>query len=438
MNGFEFVFFFVIICGVSAALRLHFSISFSGAQHKKQYYAIFLVFSYGIELANRWLQSYWMTTVLNMLILMGVGYFLLKVSLPNALLTAILAECVVSLAFELTNAIASILYPILIPIDWGLGALVSVGAGVAPLLLIYVAYAVILKKFHFDGSAMKQYFAIFLLPVLFALVVCGYISDTVYGNVIVMDSSGVVQPGVNHWFVLLVQVLVGLLLVGTLYACQKLSEGYAAQTRLLLLEQEVSTQRDYLREAVSRYEQTRAFRHDIKNHLSVLFGLLQQEETQNAKSYLEKLDTLSESLSFPCKTGNTVVDTLLGGKLNVAQQMGIQIECTVKIPSPCAVDDLDLCVLFSNGVDNAIRACGELESQSRYIHISGKEKGDFFMAQIENSCLESESYQKGIGLSNIQAVAEKYQGAVTAEKQGSCFRLSVLLIISRRFGDISV
>lgn len=438
MNWFEILFFFVITSGVIAVLKLHFSISFSGAKHKKYYYALFLVFTYGIGLTNQWVQSYWMTTLLNMIFLVGVGYFLLKISLPSALLTSILAECVMSLAFGIANSIASILYPLLLPIDWNYGPFISIGSAVSSLLLAYIGYALILRKFRFDKSALKQYFAIFLLPVLFVLLVCGYISNTLYGNVIVMESSGVVQPGVNHLLVLFVQILVGLLLFGTLYACQKLAEGFAAQTRLALLEQEVSTQRDYLQETVSRYEQTQAFRHDIKSHLSALSGLLEHGEMQNAKSYLGKLDTISEALSFPCKTGNTVVDTLLSGKLNVAHQMGIQIECTVKIPSPCAVDDLDLCVLFSNAVDNAIRACGKLKSKTRYIHISGKEKGDFFMVEIENSCSQAESYKKGIGLSNIEAVAEKYHGAVTAEKQDDYFRLNVLLIISRHLGDISV
>lgn len=438
MNWFEGLFFFVITSGLTAILKLHFSISFSGAKHKKTFYAIFLVFTYSIELAGQWLQAYWVATLLNMLFLVSLSYFLLKVSLPNALLTSIIAECVMSIAFEIAKAIAGILYPLLLPIDWNYGAFISIGSVVVSLLLAYVGYTMILKKSHFDRSAMKQYFAIFLLPILFVLLACGYISNTFYGSEIVMDSSGVVQPGVNHWFVLFVQVLAGLLLFGTLHACQKLSEGFAAQTRLALLEQEVSTQRGYLQEALSRYEQTQAFRHDIKSHLSGLSGLLEHGETEKAKSYLGKLDTISEALSFPCKTGNTVVDTLLSGKLNVACQMGIQVECTVKIKPSCTVDDLDLCVLFSNAVDNAICACGKLKNEARYIHISGKEKGDFFVVEIENSCSQAESYKKGIGLSNIRAVAEKYHGAVTAEKKDGYFRLSVLLIISRHLDDISV
>jgi len=48
----------------------------------------------------------------------------------------------------------------------------------------------------------------------------------------------------------------------------------------------------------------------------------------------------------------------------------------------------------------------------------------------ENSCLGTDEFKKGIGLSNIEAVAEKYHGAVLAEKADVHFSLSVLLNIS--------
>lgn len=438
MDWFEFLFFFVMTSGFIAILKLNFFITFCTAKHNKYHYVLSLVFTYGIGLASQWLQSYWITAILNLVCLAGIGYFFLKVNLPNVVLTSILSECVTSLAFGAINAIAGLISPVLIPINFAFGNYIATGSVILSLLITCIGFQIILRRFHLEKSAMKQYFAIFFLPVLFVLLVCGYISNTFYGNVIVMESSGVIQPGVNHWFVLFVQVLVGLLLSATLYACQKLSEGFAAQMRLALLEQEVSTQHDYLQEAISRYEQTQAFRHDIKSHLSALSGLLEHGETQKAKSYLAKLDTISEALSFPCKTGNTVVDTLLSSKLSMAHQKGIQIECTVKIPSPCAVDDLDLCILFSNAVDNAIRACGQMQSKTQYIHISGKKKGDFLMVEIENSCSQAKSYQKGIGLSNIEAVAQKYHGAVTIENYNESFCLSVLLIISRRLGDISL
>ena len=203
------------------------------------------------------------------------------------------------------------------------------------------------------------------------------------------------------------------------------------------MEQEIASQRDYVEESNLRYKQTQSFRHDVKQHLLVLNGLLERGEVQQAKDYLDKLERIPEQFSYPCKTGNTVTDTLLSSKLSIAIQYGIRIECTVKIPSSCNLDDLDLCVLFSNAVDNAIHACRQQGGKGCFIRISGKQKGDFFMLEVENSCPYAGAYKKGIGLSNIEAVAEKYSGAVTTQLQGGCFFLNVLLVISRSLDDIS-
>ncbi|MDD3270441.1 MAG: ATP-binding protein, partial [Syntrophomonadaceae bacterium] len=130
---------------------------------------------------------------------------------------------------------------------------------------------------------------------------------------------------------------------------------------------------------------------------------------------------------------------LLSNKLSLAQQNEIEVECIVKIPSPCAIDNLDLCVIFSNAVDNAVKACGQIRKGNRYIRISGKQKGDLFLLEIENSCSTEHSYQKGsgLGLSNIETVAEKYHGAVATEIGETWFSLNVLLVIPRHLTDIS-
>ena len=57
-----------------------------------------------------------------------------------------------------------------------------------------------------------------------------------------------------------------------------------------MLEQENHHQKQYVSEAKSRYEKTQSFRHDIKNHLSVIHGLLEKGEIKKAEEYLENMD----------------------------------------------------------------------------------------------------------------------------------------------------
>ena len=61
-------------------------------------------------------------------------------------------------------------------------------------------------------------------------------------------------------------------------------------------------------------------------------------------------------MSFPCSTNNPVVDILVGNKLGIAKSMGIDADCSLLLPYPCDIKDIDICIVLSNALDNAIHA----------------------------------------------------------------------------------
>ena len=139
-------------------------------------------------------------------------------------------------------------------------------------------------------------------------------------------------------------------LLCTLYAYRHLCRSLQTKTEMQSLLQAVQAQKKYIAEAQMRYEQTKAFRHDIKNHLTVLSALLNNNELEESKVYLQKLKTVSATLSFPCQTGNPVVDILLREKIKMAKADGIAVEVSLLLPNPCKIDDFDLCVIFANAL----------------------------------------------------------------------------------------
>ena len=215
-----------------------------------------------------------------------------------------------------------------------------------------------------------------------------------------------------------------------LYAYKKLSQNFRLSAKLSLLEQEEHSLYQYVDEAKTHYEKTKSFRHDIKNHIAVIKKLLQSGKHGQALEYLVDLEDMSEELSFPCSVNNPVVDILVGNKLGIAKGMGIDVCCSLLLPYPCGLRDIDLCIILSNALDNAIHACKNMsEEADKYIHLTGRVQGDFLFMEIENSFQGKEPLKKGIGLSNVKAVAEKYHGAMRIKTQGTVFTLNVLLII---------
>lgn len=216
-------------------------------------------------------------------------------------------------------------------------------------------------------------------------------------------------------------------LLCTLYAYRQLCQGFRDRAALDAVTQAAQAQRVYVTEAQARYDRTKSFRHDVKNHLSVLDGLLASGRTEEARAYLDRLEAVSGGLSLPCRTGNPVVDILLGEKLGLVDDVAAEV--SLSLPRPCGIDDFDLCVIFANALDNALAACKAVQGP-KTIRVSGRRQGDFYLLAFENPCTGAVLPPPGTGLSNIRSVAEKYRGAVLTEQAGGRFSLSVLLDIS--------
>lgn len=265
-----------------------------------------------------------------------------------------------------------------------------------------------------------------LIPIFFISLTERTISDAVYGSITIWDDKlGLIYPVVEHKSVLLLQLFAGVCLFAILFIWKKL-------TNALLLEQQLRTQTLYLEEICSRYEQTCSFRHDIKNHLTVVRELLNAQEFQNAAEYLSHLEETSDSLSWSIHTGRKAVDALLGSKLALADRNHMNPQCELLLPDAKEIPDLDWCILLSNGLDNAIHANGLVPSKQRMLKICGNQKGNLYLISIENACPDTldKLPEEGTGLSNIRAVAKKYGGTAHTSLSHGRFRLDILLVIS--------
>lgn len=351
------------------------------------------------------------------LTLWAIGRFLLKNRPVAAWTSALLAVCVSQLSFGAVSSAGSLILPSAVgtPLLYPLLLLTSL----ASLGLCGCCYALALRSLSLDEDSPYPW--LLLLPVLFFLFAGFHILQTVYRY-----SSSTAAPA-THLPLLALQLLGLGVLLSTLCAYRQICRGLRARASLASLAQAARAQRTYAEEAQLRLEKTRAFRHDVQNHLAVLDGLLRAGQVDAAEAYLEKLSAAAGALSFPCQTGSPAVDVLLAEKLELARARGIDASLSITLPHPCAVDDFDLCVIFANALDNAIHASPPGKGA---IRVSGKRQGSMYLLSFENACPAGPLPPMGTGLSNIKAAAEKYHGAISVEKSDGSFRLDVLLSAS--------
>ena len=279
---------------------------------------------------------------------------------------------------------------------------------------------------------MQQMFLIFV-PILMIFIMGNYINAIEYDfQFEILADKGPAGHFFSHGQMLFMYFLGLASLFCILFSYKKLQQIFRLSTEISLLEQQEHSLNQYVEEAKTRYDETKSFRHDIRNHIAVVKKLLQGGKLEEAVSYIEDMDDMAEKMSFPCSTNNPVVDILVGNKLGIAKSMGIDVDCSLLLPYPCSLRDIDICIVLSNALDNAIQAVKNLGAGTeKYIRVSGRIQGDFLMMEIENSFHGKGAFKKGTGLSNVKKVAEKYGGAMSIEIQENVFALHVLLIISQ-------
>lgn len=370
------------------------------------------------------------------LLLVISGIFICHGDWKSAVLYTALVVEVMQLCYGIVNSLWGILYPLMFSFDQKkVGIAFMLAGDMVSLLLSGFCYYMIYRYFFHYEAIRKQYVFIVLIPVLMLFFMGEYINSVIYGNITVGSD---ITMYTKHYQMLVIQLLGMASLFCVLFAYKKLLQNFRLSTELSLLEQEEHSLIQYVEEAKAHYEKTKSFRHDIRNHIVMIKKLLQNGKPEQAINYIGDMEDMAGELSFPCSTNNPVVDILAGSKLGIAKSMGIDVCCSLLLPYPCGLRDIDVCIILSNALDNAIHACKNMDdSTEKYIHVSGRIQGDFLLMEIENSFQGNGIIQKGTGLANIKAVAEKYHGAMSIKTQGTVFILHVLLIIPQHPESIS-
>ena len=374
-------------------------------------------------------------------LLTAYGTFICHADFKYSLLYAALAMEIMLLCSGIVNSLMSLPYPWLPAFfhetDNIAAMLVSEAAS---LVLTGFCYYMVYRYFSWDDfdpvdtpkttMGMQQMVLIFI-PILMIFIMSSYINAIEYDfQFEISVDKGPAEHFFSHGQMLSMYFLGLASLFCILFSYKKLQQSFRFSTEISLMEQQEHSLNQYVEEAKARYDETKSFRHDIRNHIAVVKKLLQNGKLEEAITYVEDLDDMAEKMSFPCSTNNPVVDILVGNKLGIAKSMGIDVDCSLPLPYPCGIRDIDICIVLSNALDNAIHAVKNLGTGiEKYIRVSGRIQGDFLMMEIQNSFHGKSAFKKGTGLSNVKKVAEKYGGAMSIETQEHVFVLHVLLII---------
>ena len=190
-----------------------------------------------------------------------------------------------------------------------------------------------------------------------------------------------------------------------------------------------------------KLEQGRRYRHDMRHHLQVLEGLFSQAKSQEGLEYISALNGQLNELAPEVCCANVTVNALLRAYFGKARACGCRVEVKADIPERCPVDELDLCIILANGIENAIHACQKNETaDDKWIKISvATHENGVITLKIENPCREDIAFgpdglpkvrpsdEHGIGLKSVETVVNHYGGILACERTDGVFLLKAVL-----------
>ena len=186
------------------------------------------------------------------------------------------------------------------------------------------------------------------------------------------------------------------------------------------------------------YNTMRGWRHDYRNHIAVMQGLLLSQKLKELDSYLGELNVDLNTVDTVIKTGNVTVDAILNSKLSLAEKKNIKTDVTASVPET-EVTDVELCVILGNLLDNAMEACLKIENEKdRFIRVYiGLFKEQFYIS-VTNSMTgtpkrHGKTYKTtkgedhGFGLMRIDGIVKKYDGYLKREHEEGVFGTEIML-----------
>ncbi|MDF2586306.1 MAG: Histidine kinase, gyrase and HSP90-like ATPase [Anaerocolumna sp.] len=209
---------------------------------------------------------------------------------------------------------------------------------------------------------------------------------------------------------------------------------YYSFVELQLLEQEKS-----FLDMRKSYEEIRKIRHDIKNYLECASTLLHNGKVVEAKNYLSSILEKKMNIDMRLVTSKSeIVNAVISSKISICKKNNINFVYEI-IGSVEEVPELDLSILLSNLLNNAIEAAMKVENNAE-ISLKIYDDRNYLVILIGNTINESvlkknpnlyttkdDKLQHGIGSLNIKDIVKKHNGMMSIYEEYGKFIVDIWL-----------
>ena len=220
----------------------------------------------------------------------------------------------------------------------------------------------------------------------------------------------------------------------------RLSKANSAKFEYELQMIDLNYKKQYAENIKSQHEEIRRIRHDMKQSYQVLQQFVVENKFNELAEYLPQICEQINKISSAVDTNHSIINAILNTKLSFAKSQGIKTLCSsVKQIHAEKIEEIDLCHLIGNMMDNAIEATLKIFSKkTKYVEVSITERNAMILITVRNSyedvlideglnTSKDNKANHGFGIKTIRKIAKKYQGSADFYIEGDLFCCSVML-----------
>ncbi len=204
----------------------------------------------------------------------------------------------------------------------------------------------------------------------------------------------------------------------------------------------IQQQQKDIENIIHEYYETLKIQHDIRKYVSIAIELINEKEYDKLESYLKSFqdNTLGNTKTY-INTENKMFNAIINQKLNEADKTNIKIECCVfdDLSDFTGMDNLELCLIFLNLLDNAIEA--EKKITDPIIKLKIFAKAGYVCFKIENivdddilasnpnlNTTKNNKTIHGIGLKSVREIIDRHDGIFNITQNGKWFCAEIMLL----------
>lgn len=198
----------------------------------------------------------------------------------------------------------------------------------------------------------------------------------------------------------------------------------------------IADKEKYYHMLLEKETETRKFRHDIRNHIVCLRTMLGEGKYSEANAYLGNMADVTETLKPRYQTGNILLNAIVNDISS--KYPGVVLEWKGIMPDSLRLSDMDVCVIFSNLLENAF--CAAASCESGYVRVEVKTAASAIKVTVRNNMSKkpvmsdgkfitskSDKHDHGFGTMNVRRCVDANGGEVNYSFTDKEFDAEVLL-----------